>query len=169
MDTENPDDKALDIDALVAELQAKVEERRGAGFYPPGLEEDMTRQTRRMLHHHTTARPVPDLRAHLREIEAALPFDAQRIPAVSGAPGGELIHKTVAKVVGRQTSGALAEVEAFARPVRETLTAIVDAMEGFMESVRADLDALADRQAVQERALAVITGVPSDGAKPATD
>lgn len=163
------ENKAPDVDALVAQLMAKVEERRRAGFYPPGLEEDMTTHTRRMLHHHTTVRPQTDLRAHLREVEAALPFDAGRIPTTSGVPGGELIHKSVAKVVSRQTQGALAEVEAFARPVRDALVAIVDTLEGFMESVRADLDALYDRQAAQERSLAAATGLPPDGARPADE
>jgi hypothetical protein len=163
------DGDAPDVDALVAQLQAKVEERRRAGFYPPGLEEDMTTHARRMLHHHTRTRPEPDLRFHLREVEAALPFDAGRIPAVSGVPGGELIHKSVAKVVSRQTSGALAEVESFARPVRDALVAIVDTLEGLMESVRSDLDALYDRQAAQERALAVATGLAPDGGRPLAD
>ena len=170
MDTESGrDDPPLDVDALVADLHARVEERRRQGIYPPGLEEAMTTHTRRMLHHHTQGRPLPDLRAHLRAVEAALPFDAGRIPAVSGVPGGELVHKTVAKVVSRQTSGALAEVEAFARPVRDALAAIVEALDGFMESVRADLDALNDRQAAQEAALAVASGLPPDGPRPTTD
>jgi hypothetical protein len=155
-----------DVDALVAELQAKVEERRRAGFYPAGLEEEMTGHARRILR--TRMRPEPDLRTPLGEVQAALPFDASRIPAVSGLPGGELIHKTVARVVSRQTSGALAEVEAFARPVRDTLTAIVETLETFMESVRAELDALYDRQAAQERALAMTTG-RADGGQPLAD
>jgi hypothetical protein len=158
-----------DIDALVAQLQAKVEDRRRAGFYPPGLEEDMTTHARRMLHHHTRMRPEHDLRAHLRAVEAALPFDAARIPAVSGVPGGELIHKGVAKVVSRQTQGALAEVEAFARPVRDALAALVEAVEGLMETVRADIDALYERQAVHERAVAVVTGSAPDGGRPEAD
>ncbi len=157
------DNEVPDVDALVAQLQARVEERRRSGFYPPGLEDDMALHARRMLHH---LRETPDLRAHLRRVEEALPFDAGRIPAVSGVPGGELIHKTVAKVTMRQTQGALAEVEAFARPVRDALGAIVDAFEGFMESVRGELDALYERQAVQERALAVATGRAPDGRPP---
>jgi hypothetical protein len=159
------DREAPDVDALVAQLQAKVEERRRSGFYPPGLEEDMALHTSRMLHHHT--RPQPDLRAHLRQVDAALPFDAGRIPAVSGVPGGELIHKAVAKITTRQTQGALAEVESFARPVRDALVAIVDAFQGLMESVQGDLDALYERQAVQERALAAATGLAPDGGPPA--
>lgn len=152
-----------DVDALVAQLQAKVEERRRSGFYPPGLEEDMAAHARRMLHHHTMARAEPDLRARLAEVASALPFDAGRIPPSSGVPGGELVHRGVARVVGRQTQGALAEVEGFARPVRDALVAIVDAVEGLMESVRADIDALYERQAAQERALAVVTGRAPDG------
>ena len=155
------DSEAPDVDALVAQLQVKVEERRRSGFYPPGLEEDMALHTRRMVQHHT--RPEPDLRAPIARVEAALPFDAGRIPAVSGVPGGELIHKTVAKITTRQTQGALAEVEAFARPVRDALVAIVDTLEEFMESVRGEIDALYERQAVQERALAAATGVAPDG------
>ena len=30
-----------DVDALVAELRARVEERRRAGVYPPGFEEEL--------------------------------------------------------------------------------------------------------------------------------
>jgi len=155
-----------DVDALVTQLQAKVEERRQAGFYPPGLEDELTAHTRRVLQLLQPVGSGPDLRAHLREMDAALPFDASRIPAVSGMPGGEIVHKAVGKVVSRQTAGALAEVEAFARPVRDALVAVVDALEAFMESVRADLGALYERQAVQERALAAATGRAPDGVKP---
>jgi len=163
-------DESTDLETVVAELRAKVEERRRSGMYPPGLEEDMSAHAQRMLHHHATVRPETDLRSMVRAVTAAIPFDAQRIPAISGVPGGELIHKTVAKVVSRQTQGALSEVEAFARPVRDTLEAIVEALENLMESVRADIDALYERVAAQERALTIATaGLPPDGAKPAAD
>lgn len=152
-----------DIDALVAQLRAKVEQRRRSGFYPPGLEEDLSLHAARVIHHQTGSRPQPDLRSHLDAVAAALPFDAGRIPAVSGVPGGELIHRTVAKVVIRQTEGALQEVEAFARPVRDALVAIVDAFERLAESVRVDIDALYERQAAQERALTAATGLPPGG------
>jgi hypothetical protein len=160
---------APDVEALVAQLLARVEERRRGGFYPPGLEADMATHTRRMLHHHTMTRPEPGLRARLQDVETALPFEAKGIPATSGVPGGELIHKSVAKLVSRQTQGVLTEVESFARPVRDALEAIVETLEAFMESVRADLDALYDRQTAHERALAVATGLPPDGAQSTAD
>lgn len=163
------DNEAPDVDALVAQLQAKVEERRRAGFYPPGLEEDMTVHTRRMLHHHSRVPSQPDLQAALRAVADALPFDAGRIQASSGVPGGELIHRGVAKVVSRQTQGALAEVEGFARPVRDALSAIVEALDNLAESVRMDIDALYERQAAQERALTVATGLAPDGGRPLDD
>ena len=167
MDTDSGrGNEAPDVETLVAQLQVKVEERRKAGFYPPGLEDDLSAHARRVLQLRHAAESDPDLRAHLRNVDEALPFDASRIPAVSGVPGGEMVHKAVAKVVSRQTSGALAEVEAFARPVRDALVAVVDALEGFMESVRADLGALYERQAVQERALVAATGRAPDGVKP---
>jgi hypothetical protein len=158
-----------ELEAVLTELQARVDERRRSGYYPPGLEEALTTHTRRMLHHHTQTRPDPDLRRRLEEVAAALPFDANRIPAVSGVPGGELIHKGVAKLVNRQTQGALAEVEAFGRPVRDTLVAIVEALEQLKDSTRSDIDALYDRLAVQEQALAVVTGLAPDGSRPEVD
>jgi hypothetical protein len=38
-----------------------------------------------------------------------------------------------------------------------------------MESVRMDIDALYERQAAQERALAVATGLAPDGGRPAPE
>jgi hypothetical protein len=153
-----PDVDASDVDALVAQLQARVEERRRSGFYPDGLEQDMAEHSRRMLHHHTLARVTPDLRGPLRDVESAIPFDVARISADSGVPGGEVIHRGVGKIVRRQTEGALHEVESFARPVRDALAALVAAVESLTESLRMEVDALTERQAALERELAELRG-----------
>jgi hypothetical protein len=56
-----PDAKAPDVDALVAELRERIEQRRAAGEYPPGVEE-LGRYFRKILAHRIAARPAPDLR-----------------------------------------------------------------------------------------------------------
>ena len=45
-----------DVDALVAELRARVEQRRQSGVYPPGLEDELDQHFRRIAAHRT----IPD-------------------------------------------------------------------------------------------------------------
>jgi 2-polyprenyl-3-methyl-5-hydroxy-6-metoxy-1,4-benzoquinol methylase len=148
-----------DVDALVAELRAKVEERRRAGQYPPGLEEDLAAHFRRLLARRLEPpRPV-DLRGPLTRVEEALPLRRDRIPLASQVPAGAALHKAVAKLVARQTQGVLEQVQAFAEPVRQALDALTTAVEDLTREVREDLvaqvAAVIDRQAAQERAAAL--------------
>jgi SAM-dependent methyltransferase len=147
-----------DIDDLVAQLRARVEARRRAGAYPEGLEEEMTAHFRRILHQRRDARPMPDLAGPVQAAGRALPIQASKIPVESGLPGGEVLHKAIARIVGRQTSGALQQVQAFAQPVQAALEALTAAVQELNRVVSADvaqsLDALYERQAMLERALA---------------
>jgi O-antigen chain-terminating methyltransferase len=153
-----------DIDALVAELRAKVEERRRAGEYPPGLEEDLGSHFRRLLSRRgEPPRPV-DLRGPLSRVEEALPLRADRIPVDSNVPAGAALHKAVARLVGRQTQGALEQAQAFAEPVRQVLDGLVTAVEDLRREVREELTAqvaaILERQAAQERSQALAGLVP---------
>ncbi len=67
---------------------------------------------------------MPDATEAVRAAGQALPLQASRIPVTSGLPGGEVVHKTVARVVGRQTQGDLQQVQAFAQPVQAALEAL---------------------------------------------
>ncbi len=163
-----------DVDALVAELRAKVEERRRAGQYPAGLEEDLAAHFRRLLARRLEPpRPV-DLRGPLAQVEEALPLRRDRIPLDSQVPAGAALHKAVAKLVARQTQGVLEQVQSFAEPVRQALEALTIAVEDLTREVREDLAAqvaaVIDRQAAQERAaalgaagVAVPAALPADG------
>lgn len=150
-------DEAPDIDELVARLRERVEERRRSGAYPANLEEEMTAHFRRILHQRREPRPLPDVQEAVRAVGQVLPLQANRIPLTSGLPGGEVIHKTVAKVVGRQTQGILQQVQSFAQPVQaalEALTAAVTELNRVIaDDVSQSLDALYERQAAQERVL----------------
>jgi SAM-dependent methyltransferase len=149
------DDKKPDVDALVAELRARVRERQRTGAYPPGLEEELAGHARGLLRHRVE-RPEVDLTEHLRAVQNALPIESSRISVDSQLPGGQALHRAVARIVGRQTDGALQQVQQFAQPVREALEAIVAVLSDLDREVRVEiarhLDAIYERQAAQERA-----------------
>lgn len=153
--TPDVDAQTPDVDTLVAELQAKVKERRRNGTYPPGLEEDLAIHFEVMLNRGMRApRPV-DIHGPLGRIAEALPLESSRIPTVSRHPAGTAFHQTVARIVSRQTEGALQQVQAFAGPVAEALGALTTAFEDLAREVRDDLstrlDTVLERQAIYER------------------
>src|SRR5437763_1545788 len=99
-----------DVDALVARLRAKVEQRRQQGVYPPGLEDELDQHFRRIAAH----RVIPDFSAveqALAAMEAKATFSVGRIATASGVPGGQLVHRLLAKALRRQTEGILAQVQ----------------------------------------------------------
>src|SRR5437764_2017842 len=114
-----------DVDALVARLRERVEERRRQGAYPPGLEDDLADHFRRVLLERAEPWEIPDLRGPLAALQQALPLHRARIPVESSLPGGAVVHRAVGKAVGRQTEGALQQVQSFADPARELLERIV--------------------------------------------
>lgn len=158
----DPAEARPDIDDLVAQLRARVEVRRRSGAYPEGLEEGMSAHFQRILHLRRDARPMPDIAAPVQTAGRALPIQASKIPLESGLPGGEALHKAVAKLVSRQTRGALQQVQAFAQPVQAALEALTAAVEELSRIVNIDiahsLDALYERQAAQERVLNGMAG-----------
>lgn len=151
-------DEPSEVDGLVARLRDRVEERRRSGAYPADLEEEMTAHFRRILHQRRGARDLPDIEGPVLAARSKLPLEAKQIPATSALPGGELLHKAVARIVSRQTQGALQQVEAFARPVQEALEALLAAIQELDRRIQVDvahsLDALYERQAATERRLA---------------
>jgi hypothetical protein len=155
-----------DLDALVAELRVKVEERRRRGEYPPGLEEDLAAHFRRLLGRRIEPPREVDIRGPLDRIGQTLPLGPERIPAASRLPAGQAVHQVVAKLVGRQTQGILDQVQAFADPVHQALVALATALDDLSREVREDLAvqvaAVLERQAAQERAgaRAAAEGVP---------
>lgn len=142
------------VDELVGELQARVEQRRAEGHYPPDLAESMRSHFERVLHH----RPQTDLevlRQQLEKLDSVGSFDPARISLESGAPGGQWLHATVARLVHRQTQGVLEQVQQFGDAVREVLRTVLAALEEPHGHVHEDLlgqvDALLERLARLER------------------
>jgi hypothetical protein len=153
-----PNEPQPDVDDLVAQLRARVEARRREGIYPAGLEEEMSAHFHRILHQRRERRALPDLAGPVGAAGAALPLQASKIPIDSVLPGGQVLHKAIARVVGRQIQGALQQVQGFAQPTHaalEALTAAVNELNRLLTvDVAQSLDALYERQAAQERILA---------------
>jgi hypothetical protein len=158
-------ESAPDIDELITQLRARVDARRQAGAYPPGLEEEMSAHFQRILNQRREPTPLPDIAAPVRRSAKALPLQVSRIPLTSGFPAGEILHRSIAKVVSRQTQGVMQQVQGFAEPVQSALEALTIAVEELSRAVYSDiaqsLDALYERQAACERLLAQLGGAES--------
>src|SRR4051794_34618118 len=117
-----------DVDALVAQLKAKVALRRQQGVYPPGLEDELDEHFKRIAVH----RVIPDFSAvegALAAMEAKAAFTPDRIVASSSVPGGALLHRVLAKLQRRQTEGVLQQVQEFADAARDAMQTIVAALQ----------------------------------------
>lgn len=144
----------LNVDELVARLRAKVEERRQSGEYPPGLEHDLDAHLRRVAAHRADGY-TDELRARLAHLERGVGFDPGRISYDSRVPGGKLLHKSIGKVVSRQTQGIFEQVQELTDAVRESVRAIADALEDPRghkhHDLAGQLDAIFERLAAYER------------------
>jgi SAM-dependent methyltransferase len=142
------------IDPLIDQLRARVAERRQAGFYPEGLEQELDAHFRRVVAHRRAA-DVEGLRATLHVLEVRGSFSRARIPLDTSLPGGQHLHHLVSKLVSRQTQGILEQVQEFADVLREALEQVVDALEDPHGHVHTDLvgqlDAVWERLASWER------------------
>jgi hypothetical protein len=141
-----------DVDALVQELRARIEDRRRDGTYPAELEEDLAADFERVLARR--GRRMPDLTEPVEAVRRTLAFDPAKIPIESARAGGDIIHRTVARLVGRQVQGVFEQVGAFAGSVHQALQEIAAAFEILATDLTTDrMDAIYERQAELERAL----------------
>ena len=149
----NPSSQSA-IDPLIEELRSRVAERRKSGFYPEGLEEELDAHFRRIVAHRRVS-DLTSLRSSLDVLDVRGAFNTDRISLGTAVPGGERLHRSVGKVVARQTQGILEQVQEFADVVREALGKIADALEDPYGHVHTDmvgqLDAVWERLAAWER------------------
>lgn len=149
-----PPEGGPDLDALLGQIRTRTEERRQAGAYPPGLEHDLDVHFRHIVEH----RPVRDLDSLHRAMtafEANLTFDTARIPTGSRVPGGEALHRSVSKLMVRQTGWLAQQLQDFAESVRVILWKMIETLDSpthVHAELVAELDAVLDRLAYYERA-----------------
>jgi 2-polyprenyl-3-methyl-5-hydroxy-6-metoxy-1,4-benzoquinol methylase len=119
----SPDQNPPDLERLLATLRDRVEQRRAAGEYPPGLETALDGHFARL----TGDRP-PTPAFLLAELDQALDelqhfeFRQAAIGVGSRVPGGSLLHRAVAKGVGRQIQGVLAQTQEQSHRIARTIS-----------------------------------------------
>jgi SAM-dependent methyltransferase len=132
-------------------------------MYPAGLEDDLAAHFRRIVRQRVT----PDLSrldAAMVRLRAVPGLSADRIPVESGLPGGAALHKTLARLVSRQTQGILEQVEHLAAALRSVADELSWAVRQASTHVHADLIGQID--ALQER-LSALERQPLDDPSPA--
>jgi SAM-dependent methyltransferase len=152
-----------DVEALLEELRHTVESRRQQGLYPAGLEEDLAGHFRRIVRQRVT----PDLSrldAAMQRLRGVPGLSSGRIPLDSEVPGGSAMHRTLARLAGRQTQGILEQVEELADALRSVADELSWAVRQASTHVHADLIGQID--ALQER-LSALERQPLDDPSPA--
>jgi SAM-dependent methyltransferase len=151
---EPDEDPAARTDELIARLRQRVEERREAGEYPAGLEDELDAHFRRIATQRSW--DLDAVRASLMHLESSMAFSRARIPTDSNLPGGGAMHRAIGKAVSRQTQGVIEQFRTFAEAVRDALEALLGAMEFPSTHVHTDLvgqlDAVVERLSAYERA-----------------
>ena len=144
----------MDVAALLEELRQTVEARRQEGLYPAGLEEDLAAHFRRIVRQRIT----PDLSrldTAMARLKGVPGLSAERIPVESGMPGGSALHKTLGRLVSRQTQGVLEQVEELAAALRSVADELSWAVRQSSTHVHTDLisqiDVLQERLSSLER------------------
>jgi SAM-dependent methyltransferase len=153
-----PFDVPLDVEALLRELQQRVEARRARGEYPVGLEETLDEHFERLIGDRPAASPAmyEDLRVALGELER-FQYSRSRIDAASELPGGTYAHRLIGKLVSRQIIGILEQSQEHAHMVADSLRLVAELASAigaeYDNKVVQQLEDLQVRLAEQERAL----------------
>ena len=109
---ESAAERAVPLDALIAELRTRIEQRREAGEYPDDLESTLDDHFDRLVG--VRPRSSPALHDELQSVLSALGqhgFSRAKIDPASRLPGGRLIHRFMSRALSRQIDGVLAQME----------------------------------------------------------
>ena len=103
---------SADLDAVIAELKARIEERRNEGEYPDGLEETLDEHFDRLVGVRPRSTPAlhSELQAALRELSTT-GFSRARIDPSSNIPAGRFVHRAMSRALSRQLDGVLRQID----------------------------------------------------------
>jgi 2-polyprenyl-3-methyl-5-hydroxy-6-metoxy-1,4-benzoquinol methylase len=155
---EPTEQRAPDVEALVAQLRERVEQRRRDGTLPADVEETLDEHFERLIGDRPAASPAvyEQLQSALHELEN-FEFSRGKIDTASALPGGALAHRTIGKAVSRQVSGVLEQAQQHAHLIASTMTLVAELASAigreYDEKVVQQLDDLQVRLSEQQRAL----------------
>ena len=121
----------IEMKELLQQIRNRVEERRAAGLYPPGLEQQLEREFAEIMS--STNRRYfasKDLQMQLEYLEDAFNHLSGQISSRSRIPGVSLFHSLMAKLTKRQVLGLTAQV----RDVESLVVTILKMLGEFAES-----------------------------------
>jgi 2-polyprenyl-3-methyl-5-hydroxy-6-metoxy-1,4-benzoquinol methylase len=104
--------RAVDLDTVISELKARIEERRVSGEYPDDLEATLDEHFDRLVGVRPRSSPAlhDELQGALHDL-SLVGFSRARIDPASRLPGGRLVHRTMSRAMSRQIDGVLSQVE----------------------------------------------------------
>jgi 2-polyprenyl-3-methyl-5-hydroxy-6-metoxy-1,4-benzoquinol methylase len=147
-----------DLERLVADIRARVEQRRAAGEYPDGLESDLDAHFDRLVSGRPRATPAlhDEFDGALREL-SQFEFGRAQIDPSSRLPGGQLAHRLMLRTFGREIDGILAQTQQQAWLVGRAMALLGELAAAigneFDTRVLQQLDDLQVRVAEQQRAV----------------
>jgi hypothetical protein len=117
-----------ELERALARIQERIAERTREGLYPIGLDAELDARFDRLA----AMGRLDDVDAAVIAVERVrrsprLAID--RIPTESRAPWGEVLHRSVQRVVGRQLVGLIDQVEQFRADVADALESLLRLME----------------------------------------
>ena len=121
----------IQMTELLQQIRVQIEDRRAAGLYPPGLEQQLEREFAEIMS--STNRRYfasKDLQAQLGHLEDAFVRLSGQISPRSRIPGLSLVHRMVGKLTKRQVLGLTAQI----RDVESLVVVVLKMLGEFAES-----------------------------------
>ena len=139
---------ADDLDEALERIRGRVEERREAGDYPPGLEQQLDRHYHHILKgFDAEVEAITALRLAVANLRAQSEFDLSRIDTWSRNPIKRFLHRVMGKLTIRQTRGVLDQYKRHSDALDEVLAGLLPIVESLAGSEtegggreRSDLD-----------------------------
>jgi O-antigen chain-terminating methyltransferase len=154
-----PGGSGPDLEQLLVTLRERVEYRRRAGEYPPGLEADLDRHFESVMGERaaSTAFLLAELDGAVDEL-AHFEFRRDAIGTSSRLPAGSTLHRAIAKGVSRQIQGVLEQTQDQSRKVVRTVALMARATnmlaDAYDRNVLQQLDDLQVQLAEEQKSLA---------------
>ncbi len=136
-----------DLDALVAQLEAQAQERRDAGVYPPGIEDELRDEFARRLR--AAATQTTELRAAQQHAHAAGMFELR--PYTGDNRVKIALSKAVEKAVGYALIDIIGQLNSYRAGLDRLFDALIDRVEPQAGALGHDLAEVRERVSALER------------------
>jgi len=115
---------------VIAQLEARVAQRRQEGKYPVGLEQQLEAEFKNIMDVvHRGNNVLDDVASLLQQCRVDVENLTQPIPNKSRIPGFALIHALIGKLVGRQTSAVSHRVRATLETQQQVIELLLKQLE----------------------------------------